>query len=555
MAKPVYMHIFRKGSDDQWIIHVRNISKQPIPSPNGMAYVGYLNAQSYDTRTDGMIKRFLTQMSNSSKFPTLNNTVLQQVVESLKRKVGADSYNAMSWDKPATPATDSQQNKVKGDVDTGDPTKEHRQFLLNISRYILKYHSITALQDPEEQKNYNSSREGARMKIRDQKSAKDPITYDQLVIPSSPVEDADIDILEKVFDHIENVLGMSGTEKVEHIDKIVENLRQLYGNAIDLDNIGQGHGIENSDNIPSKVTKKAKELIQILNGMIKRYADILGVNVNASEEEIKQSYRSQSKTTHPDKGGNTTQFRKMNAAAKNLTNIRGIKDQVTEIFNDLKNGQINVKNAVSQLKEVEAIVDKLQPSKNESFNSFYSNSQVMYKADRIPPKAEMIIEKSRDVIPFKMFIEGVAGEGKGFLVLFITTPSENVVSMGINKEFLNFITQAEEEGNVHEAYSLVIGGPATAQDIATLVTLVDQKGINIPVTYDDGIDTTLVPGEVGAGYSGYFRGEEPDKEEDTGTYASTQKDIKDAYGQRTVQPKGSFAKYYNTKTDNAKVAQ
>jgi len=550
MAKPVYMHIFRKGSDDQWAIHVSNISVIPKPSPGDMAYVGYLHTQSYDTRSDNMIKKFLAQMSGTSKFPTLNDAVLQKVVETLKGKVGEDVYNAMSWDKMAT------ERGVQGaEGETLDPTNEHISFLLNVAKYILKQLSIILLQDPKAQEYYNSSKKGARMKLKDQKSAKNPITYDQLVIPSSPVEDADIDILEKVFDHIENVLGMSGTEKVEHIDKIVENLRQLYGNAIDLDNIGQGHGIENSDNIPSKVTKKAKELIQILNGMIKRYADILGVNVNASEEEIKQSYRSQSKTTHPDKGGNTTQFRKMNAAAKNLTNIRGIKDQVTEIFNDLKNGQINVKNAVSQLKEVEAIVDKLQPSKNESFNSFYSNSQVMYKADRIPPKAEMIIEKSRDVIPFKMFIEGVAGEGKGFLVLFITTPSENVVSMGINKEFLNFITQAEEEGNVHEAYSLVIGGPATAQDIATLVTLVDQKGINIPVTYDDGIDTTLVPGEVGAGYSGYFRGEEPDKEEDTGTYASTQKDIKDAYGQRTVQPKGSFAKYYNTKTDNAKVAQ
>ena len=44
------------------------------------------------------------------------------------------------------------------------------------------------------------------------------------------------------------------------------------------------------------------------------YYEILGVNKNSSEDEIKKAYRKQSLKHHPDRGGNNEQFQKINTA-------------------------------------------------------------------------------------------------------------------------------------------------------------------------------------------------------------------------------------------------
>ena len=46
----------------------------------------------------------------------------------------------------------------------------------------------------------------------------------------------------------------------------------------------------------------------------------LGVNRNASESEIKKAYKKQAMQHHPDKGGNATQFQKINVAYDTLKN-------------------------------------------------------------------------------------------------------------------------------------------------------------------------------------------------------------------------------------------
>lgn len=50
------------------------------------------------------------------------------------------------------------------------------------------------------------------------------------------------------------------------------------------------------------------------------YYKILGINQNASEEEIKQAYRKLARTHHPDKGGDKDKFQKIQEAYEMLTN-------------------------------------------------------------------------------------------------------------------------------------------------------------------------------------------------------------------------------------------
>jgi len=42
--------------------------------------------------------------------------------------------------------------------------------------------------------------------------------------------------------------------------------------------------------------------------------DILGINSDASEDEIKKAYRTLAKKSHPDKGGSVEKFREINDA-------------------------------------------------------------------------------------------------------------------------------------------------------------------------------------------------------------------------------------------------
>ena len=49
------------------------------------------------------------------------------------------------------------------------------------------------------------------------------------------------------------------------------------------------------------------------------YYNILGVNKNASEDEIKQAYRNLAKTHHPDKGGNKEKFQEIQEAYDTLS--------------------------------------------------------------------------------------------------------------------------------------------------------------------------------------------------------------------------------------------
>ena len=49
------------------------------------------------------------------------------------------------------------------------------------------------------------------------------------------------------------------------------------------------------------------------------YYDVLGVDITATKQEIKDAYREKSKIVHPDKGGKTEDFTELNEAYKVLS--------------------------------------------------------------------------------------------------------------------------------------------------------------------------------------------------------------------------------------------
>jgi DnaJ family protein A protein 2 len=70
------------------------------------------------------------------------------------------------------------------------------------------------------------------------------------------------------------------------------------------------------------------------------YYNILGVNKNASEDEIKQAYRNLAKTHHPDKGGNKEKFQEIQEAYDNLSDPqkKHMYDNPTPSFEDIFGG-------------------------------------------------------------------------------------------------------------------------------------------------------------------------------------------------------------------------
>lgn len=58
-----------------------------------------------------------------------------------------------------------------------------------------------------------------------------------------------------------------------------------------------------------------------------KYHDILGIEPNASENDIKKAYRKMASKHHPDKGGNTEQFQQVQEAYERLTNPEKFQDE------------------------------------------------------------------------------------------------------------------------------------------------------------------------------------------------------------------------------------
>lgn len=74
--------------------------------------------------------------------------------------------------------------------------------------------------------------------------------------------------------------------------------------------------------------------------MSKDYYDILGVNKNASQDEIKKAFRKKAHTHHPDKGGDEAKFKEVNEAYQTLSNKnkRAQYDQFGSAFSNGGNG-------------------------------------------------------------------------------------------------------------------------------------------------------------------------------------------------------------------------
>jgi DnaJ family protein A protein 2 len=70
---------------------------------------------------------------------------------------------------------------------------------------------------------------------------------------------------------------------------------------------------------------------------MKDYYQILGINRNSTEEEIKQAFRNLAKTHHPDKGGNKEKFQELQEAYDTLTdpNKKQVYDNPLPQFNNI----------------------------------------------------------------------------------------------------------------------------------------------------------------------------------------------------------------------------
>ena len=243
MARPVYLHIFRQGSADQWAIHVRKIRQQPIPAPEGaQTYIGYLSAQSADKRSDDMIRMFLTQMGNNSKFPTYNPQTLQEVEQLLKDRAGVDDYNSMSWDNIATDSGVEQRGlddkkNTQGVKGVQGATSEHMNFIGQLRKYIVQQMSLYMLKTYPDRMPDQSKKEFARGIAKYKQATKNLINFDNIDVPASSIEDIEnFDKIEEQLDSIEKAFNKTAHEMIPNqLKQVADILKQVYGDMIEID--------------------------------------------------------------------------------------------------------------------------------------------------------------------------------------------------------------------------------------------------------------------------------------------------------------------------------
>lgn len=75
------------------------------------------------------------------------------------------------------------------------------------------------------------------------------------------------------------------------------------------------------------------------NGKFKDYYEILGVDINATEEEIKKAYRKKAKEHHPDKGGDAEVFQEVQEAYEVLSDPEK-RQKYDEVYRQTKQEEV-----------------------------------------------------------------------------------------------------------------------------------------------------------------------------------------------------------------------
>lgn len=115
----------------------------------------------------------------------------------------------------------------------------------------------------------------------------------------------------------------------------------------------------------------------------KQCYDTLGLNVQASDEEVKKAYRKLAMVHHPDKGGDEAQFKKITEAYENITN---------KTFGNNRQGQ-----------QHHAHFDPFDMMFRHHFGNQQQRTNVNVSAGPQKPKRKVLIEKNIEVSLRELF--------------------------------------------------------------------------------------------------------------------------------------------------------
>lgn len=125
--------------------------------------------------------------------------------------------------------------------------------------------------------------------------------------------------------------------------------------------------------------------------------DILGINKNATLNEIKAAYKSLAKKYHPDINPNTSDlFKQINEAYSVLSDSAKRHEYDSLLSNDNSNLDLDIENLTDD--DLDAIISKLEELRKEIYNKEKPKTKSDYKRQKTSTKPKQVTESIFDII-------------------------------------------------------------------------------------------------------------------------------------------------------------